>query len=131
MDWGKPKLVSRDSIGSKPSLDENGTRYTHYMELKEIFMQAVVVIDGLRIKTESDLAMRVKMENAVEMIERRIAHLCDYNVEMTSGGNIAREVKAAGIHKSPQLTEGSDATQTKDASQDRSAKDSSIASDMS
>ena len=92
-----------DSVASRPSLKEVGTRYDHYMELKEIFLLGIDVIDRMSSmhRSDADKRTKVKLENAVEVINKRLDYLSNF-VEETDGYNkLARDIRAAGIHKTP------------------------------
>ncbi len=95
-----------DSVASKLNLLERGTRYDHYMELKEVFLLGLDVIDRMNQKylTESDKLMRTNLKTTVEMIERRLAYLANYST-MTSGySDLAREIDRIPVHRTPLLT---------------------------
>ncbi len=93
--------MNEDSIGSKPDLLGLGTRYAHIMELKEVFMQGVAIIDQMIMKSEGDRRTKAKLEIAVEMINKRLDHLSDFNDKTHDASPLAREVRAAGIHRAP------------------------------
>lgn len=69
-----------DSVGTRLDLMQMGTRYDHYTELKEIFALGIEVINNMRpgIASEGDKKMKVKLEAAVELIEKRLLYLADY-----------------------------------------------------
>lgn len=94
-----------DSVGDKLDLIQQGTRYDHYMELKEVFMLGVDVIDRMlpHLRSESDMKTRVKLEHAVELIDKRLKYLSNYDDKIHA---VNREIRAVGIHRTPQLTEG-------------------------
>lgn len=96
-----------DSVGQRLDLTQVGTRYDHYMELKEVFMLGIEVIDGMRphLVSEADRRTKVKLEAAVELIDRRLKYLSDFDDKIFS---VSREVKAAGIHRTPLLGAGND-----------------------
>ena len=99
-----------DSIGTKLDLLETGTRYSHYMELKEVFLLGIDVIDRMNPKylSESDKLMRTNLKTPVEMIERRLAYLANYS---TMAFDLAREIDRIPIHRTP-LSAGSVNEQT-------------------
>ena len=101
------KEAMMDSIGEKLDLRHVGTRYDHYMELKEVFMLGIELIDGMTpyLVSDGDRRTKVKLEAAVDCIDRRLKHLSDFDDKIFSVG---REVRAAGIHRSPQLSGGDD-----------------------
>lgn len=96
-----------DSVGEKIDLRQVGTRYDHYMELKEVFMLGVEVINGMspQYVSDGDRRTKAKLEIAIECIDRRLKFLSDFDNKIFSVG---REVRAAGVHRSPQLTGGTD-----------------------
>ena len=99
-----------DSVGGKKNLRETGTRYDHYMELKEVFMDGIDVLNRMNpnFVSEHDKAVKVKLQNAVEMITRRIDNLSDFAEKTANYGDLAREIRLAGKHTTLLLTEGSD-----------------------
>ncbi len=58
------KEVGMDSVGSKPDLFEQGTRYDHYVELKEVFLLGIDVIDRMNPNyvSDGDRAMKRELE---------------------------------------------------------------------
>jgi hypothetical protein len=70
-----------DSVGTKLDLNAVGTRYDHYMELKEVFMTGIEVIDGMlpAHRSEGDIATRAKLASAVDAIDRRLLYLSNYS----------------------------------------------------
>ncbi len=70
-----------DSVGSKPDLMGVGTRYDHYVELREVFSSGVEVINGLQERghdSRSDRDLKVKLSNAVEVIDKRLSYLSNF-----------------------------------------------------
>ena len=128
------KEAMMDSVGEKLDLMQQGTRYDHYMELKEVFLLGIDLIEKMQpqYRTPQDMVTRVKLAAAVEVIDKRMAYLSDYNDKIFAVG---REVRAAGIHRSPQsllLTEGTnDDKQKKDIPSVDSQKVERHASDKS
>lgn len=86
----------------KVDLREQGRRYDHYMELKEWAMTGIEVINRMKpsMLNESDKKTKVKLEAFVEVLERRMKYLADYDSKVYS---VNREIDAAGIHKTPAL----------------------------
>jgi hypothetical protein len=93
-----------DSVVARLDLEELGTRFNHYMELKEVFLLGIDVIDRMRPTyiSDADRATRIKLTSAVEMINKRLDYLSDFSDKSIS---LAREVRAAGIHRPLQLME--------------------------
>lgn len=98
-----------DSVASKLNLMEMGTRYTHYMELKEVFLLGIDVIDRMNQSyvSDSDRKMRAELVTTVAMIEKRLAYLVSYSVEASQFSDFGREIDRIQPHKTPQLTTGS------------------------
>jgi hypothetical protein len=61
------------------ALLETGTRYEHWSELLDIFRQGVQVVAGMPHPSAGDITMRTKLENAIEMIERRLNNIAGLN----------------------------------------------------
>lgn len=81
----------------KLDLTEKGTRYDHYVELKEAFATGIAVIDGMspQYLSPSDKQLRVKLIGAVEVIDKRLMKLSDYNGKMQAWGNLPRDMAEA------------------------------------
>ncbi len=92
-------------IASKPSLTQIGTRYDHYMELKEVFMEGVDVLNRMNpnFVGDEDKKLKVKLQDSVDMINRRIDVLSDFKQKTEYYGDLAKEVRSAGIYRAPQL----------------------------
>lgn len=103
-----------DSVASKLNLLERGTRYDHYMELKEVFLLGIDVIDRMNPNylTESDKLMRTNLKTTVEMIEKRLAYLTNYSTMASGYSDLAREIDRIPVHRTPLLTAGSVNEQT-------------------
>jgi len=99
-----------DSVGKRMNLQEIGTRYDHYMELREVFMDGIDVLTRMNqsFVSDADKAVKHKLTNAVEMITRRLDNLSDFADKTANYGDLARQVRLAGKHVTPLLTEGSD-----------------------
>lgn len=93
-----------DSIATKLDLQETGTRYSHYMELKEVFMLGIDVIERMQPGhlSEGDKKTKAKLEAAVEVIEKRIKYLADFDTKIYA---VNRAIDAAGTNRTL-LTEG-------------------------
>lgn len=61
------------------TLLETGTRFEHWNELLDIFRQGIQVVAGMSYASEADKNMKTKLENSVEMIERRLNHIAGLN----------------------------------------------------
>jgi hypothetical protein len=98
-----------DSVASKLDLQETGTRYDHYMELKEVFLLGIDVIDRMRESYVSDTDKLVKknLQTAVDMIEKRLAYLANFSTEASQYSDFGRELNAIKPHVTPKLTAGS------------------------
>jgi hypothetical protein len=119
---------------NKPSLTETGTRFDHYMELKEVFMEGVDVIDRMNptYVSDNDRKLKSKLQSAVDMINRRLEFLSDFSKLTENYGDLAKAVRAAGIHRTPLLTEGTDAKQEPQNSNPEGARtDKSDTTDIS
>jgi len=108
-----------DSVASKLNLDEVGRRYDHYMELKEVFLLGIDVIDRMNQNylSEMDKETRKKLVTTVEMIERRIAYLCNYSSNASGYSDLAREIDRIPVHRTPLLAAGSPNEQTQQPNQ--------------
>lgn len=91
---------------AKLNLLDRGTRYDHYMELKEVFLLGIDVIDRMNssYRSTTDIETKKKLTTAVEMIEKRLAYLTNYSTEVSQFSDLAREIDRIPIHRTPQLT---------------------------
>ena len=97
-----------------PSLDEVGTRYSHYCELRDIFADGVVVMNNALSyhKNAEDLKRRDSLQCAVNEINNRLDNLSGFESATAYYGSIAREINAIPVPPmQKKLTEGSDASQ--------------------
>ena len=99
---------------SKPDLLAKGTRYDHYMELKEVFMTGLNIINSMNPAhvSASEREKKTQLQHAVELITKRLDYLSDFVDETEWGSDLAREVRDIDIKRKKgvlQLTEGSDA----------------------
>lgn len=90
-----------DSVGRKLDLQELGTRYDHYMELKEVFMTGIEVIDGMipAHRSEGDIATKKRLEAAVDAIDRRLLYLSDYTIETSPWSEFRKEINEVEIRR--------------------------------
>ena len=80
----------------KPDLMEEGTRYDHYVELREVFEDGIEVIRGLKERnhdTEADRRLQVKLAGAVEVINKRLEHLADFNTGTVYSASLPTELR--------------------------------------
>ena len=98
------------------NLYEMGTRFEHYLELQELFLDAVQMLKGLNPahRIESDDAKIIRLQNAADAIWQRISHLSDYVNDTTYGSAMQKEIDT--IVQNKLLTEGSDASEQADGS---------------
>lgn len=103
-----------DSVASKLNLMETGTRYSHYMELKEVFLLGIDVIDRMNQSyvSDTDKKMKADLTTTVGMIEKRLAYLVSYSTEASQYSDFGREIDRIQPHRTPQLTAGSPNEQT-------------------
>ncbi len=113
-----------DSVASKLDLMERGTRFEHYMELKEVFLLGIDVVDRMnqRYLTESDKMMRTNLQTTVGMIEKRLAYLTSYSTETSDYSDLAREIDRISIHRT--LLTGSTNDTQKDSNRKSTQEDS-------
>jgi hypothetical protein len=103
-----------------PSLDELGSRYSHYCELRDIFADGVVVMNNALNyhKNAEDLKRRDSLQCAVNEINNRLDNLSGFEGATAYYGSLAREVNAIPVPPMQKMiTEGK-----KDASQPRNEK---------
>lgn len=87
-----------------PSLDEVGTRYSHYCELRDIFADGVVVMNNALSyhKNTEDLKRRDSLQCAVNEINNRLDNLAGFDAATAYYGALAREINAIPV---PPITE--------------------------
>ncbi len=96
-----------DSNGKRINLQEKGTRYDHYMELRELFLDGIDVLTRMNQSfiSEADKVVKTKLQHTVEMITRRIDNLSDFADKTANYGDLARQINLVGKHVTP-LTDG-------------------------
>jgi hypothetical protein len=102
-----------------PSLDEVGTRYNHYCELRDIFADGVVVMNNALSyhKNAEDLKRRDSLQCAVNEINNRLDNLSGFDGATAYYGSLAREVNAIPVPPMQKQLKGET-----DASQPRNEK---------
>jgi hypothetical protein len=95
----KPKL---------PDLREVGSRYSHYMELREVFADGVEVVKSALKYHESaaDKERLISLQHAVKEIDGRVETLANFAELAVSWGKLGREIDAIQVMSRKQLTEG-------------------------
>ena len=101
----------------RPNLYEMGTRVDHYLELRDLFLEAVQVLKDLNpsYRTDTDEANIARFQNAADAIWGRISHLSDYVNETVYGSKMQEEIDLIGRNRKL-LTEGSNASEQADGS---------------
>jgi hypothetical protein len=74
-------------------LQDVGTRWEHYSELRELFALGIEILKNLPVKSSIDEHRRVKLEHAVEMIDGRLSLLSDYVHETTFGSKLRNTIE--------------------------------------
>ena len=102
---------------SRLNLYETGTRFEHYLELQELFLEAVQMLKDLNpaYRTDVDEAKITRLQNAADAVWGRISHLSDYVNETTYGSAMQKEIDLVGRNRKL-LTEGSNASEQADGS---------------
>lgn len=82
-------------------LMEVGTRFEHWSELLDTFRTAVVILENLHpgLGSAADLRKKVKIENAIEMIESQLNRFSNReDMQFKLAQEIERLPKAEDIH---------------------------------
>src|SRR5271156_6665422 len=108
-------LNMNDAPKKPPSLDELGTRYTHYAELRDVFADGVVVMDNALFyhKNAEDLKRRDSLQCAVNEINNRLDNLSGFEGATAYYGSLAREINKIPV-PAMKLLEGKDETKPRD-----------------
>lgn len=69
-------------------LQETGTRWEHYSELRELFACGIEILKNLSVKSPTDREKQKKLEGAVELLDGRINLLADYHFHTTYGSKL-------------------------------------------
>jgi hypothetical protein len=102
-------LNINDAPKKPPSLDEMGSRYSHYAELRDIFADGVVVMNNALSyhKNAEDIKRRDSLQCAVNEINNRLDTLSDFESSTAYYGPVARQVNAIPVPPmQKKLTEG-------------------------
>ena len=113
-------LNINDAPKKPPSLDEMGSRYSHYAELRDIFADGVVVMNNALSyhKNAEDIKRRDSLQCAVNEINNRLDTLSGFESSTAYYGSVARQVNAIPVPPmQKKLTEGSDASQPRNEKQ--------------
>jgi hypothetical protein len=119
----------------KLDLLEEGTRYDHYMELKEAFATGIVILENQsqyeEIENKTTKANVVKLKNAVDLIESRLSYLSDFNRLATNHGEFAKTIRAIPPVRQAALPECSESTRKECEAELRKAGETGYAEDGS
>lgn len=81
----------------KPNLMEQGTRYDHYVELRECFASGIEVISGLEARgydSEADRLLKPKLVGAVAVINKRLNYLSEFDKKTEWSSELATTLRA-------------------------------------
>jgi hypothetical protein len=97
-------------LNDKPKIQtlfDVGTRYTHYMDLREIFADGIEILKNAMAVCESEVDKKriESLQHAVNEIDNRLEVLAGYEEKMTRWGSIAAEID--GLYVPKQITENS------------------------
>lgn len=97
---------------AKLDLVEQGTRFDHYMELRDTFAEAVVALEN-SLKLEENLTTREnikKLKSAVDLIEGRVNFLSDFSKLTTRYSTLGQTLDAIAPNRPLQLVEVGEST---------------------
>jgi hypothetical protein len=115
----------------KLELTEEGTRFDHYMELRDTFAEAVVSLEN-SLKLEDNLTTREnvkKLQSAVNLIEARVNFLSDFARLTTRYSSLGQAIDAIPPHRDMQIAEVSESTRQECEAELRKAKENGYAED--
>ena len=113
-------LNINDAPQKPPSLDEMGSRYLHYCELRDVFADGVVVMNNALSyrKNAEDIKRRDSLQCAVNEINNRLDNLSGFESATAYYGLVARQVNAIPVPPMQKMiTEGNDASQPRNEKQ--------------
>jgi hypothetical protein len=98
----------RTDIQKQFPLDAIGTRYDHYMELKELFSQGVTILQEMNAshKGAADEEKLNKLKAAVEVIERRIDLLSGFDDANKYSSSFALNLRVIDRMRNNETLEG-------------------------
>ena len=100
-------------LGEKPkilTLDEVGTRYTHYQELRELFAEGVEIVKQARVyqpTNELNKRRAESLQHAVNEIDHRLEVLAGYGDQASRWSKFGRELDSIKPNVTKQLSEDS------------------------
>ena len=100
-------------LGEKPkilTLDEVGTRYNHYQELRELFAEGVEVVKQAMVyqpTNELNKRRAESLQHAVNEIDHRLEVLAGYGDQASRWSKFGRELDSIKPNVTKQLSEGS------------------------
>lgn len=96
----------------KLDLTETGTRYDHYMELRDAFATGVEIMKhALEVhKSVTDLQRMEKLQNSVDLINSRVNYLAEFDKLTTTYSDLAKTIRAIPTARPAQLPEVSEST---------------------
>jgi hypothetical protein len=106
------------NAAEKLDLLELGTRYAHYMELKEAFLLGIDTVDRMRpnLRSTADEEIKKRLQITVDTIERRLSYLSGFGAAEHCGSDLDRTLHAIEVQRQTEkkLLKGAD-DPTKDA----------------
>ena len=86
-------------------LDEKGTRWEHYTELRDLFSDGVEVMKNAQqsFKTPKDARMQFELEAAVSLINKRLDILSGFERKTMYSAELPTALRAIDIERKKQL----------------------------
>lgn len=116
----------------KLNLLEQGTRYDHYMELRDAFATGVVILDNaLKVERNTTAAEnRAKLQTAVDLIELRVNYLSDYASQAVGNYSpLGKLIRSIPPNRPAQLPEVSESTRRECEAEMKKARETGYAED--
>jgi hypothetical protein len=119
----------------KLDLMETGTRYEHYLELRDAFATGIVILSNQsqyeEVVNQTTRANIKKLEGAVDLIESRVNFLSEYKTKMASHSDLAKLIRSIPPNRLAQLPEVSESTRRECEDEMRKAGETGYAEDVS
>jgi hypothetical protein len=118
-------------VTAKLDLMELGTRYEHYMELRDAFDEGILMMqNALRIDDNKKTNERISnLKITVALIEARINYLADAETKLKNYGELARTIRAIPPNRPAQIAEVSESTRRECEAEMEQARETGYAED--
>lgn len=94
-------------------LKDTGTRWQHYVELLELWEQALAILEGYHYKTDDDTDRIVRLREGISLLRKQIDVMSGYHAGQYADAVYPLKLQIDRIPKDPAMIEGGRGTERK------------------